>query len=498
MDRADLSRAGRNSLTQEIATRSTDPDFYGALNFLPNPDQVLQRLGRTQEVYDAIEHDAHVMGELRAVRGGLLGFEWRLQPGGDSPADIKALELCQAFMDRRPASGMRWSDVFWNMGKAVFKGYAVHEVVWERDGNYLLPAKVLDRPQRRFLFSPDNELRLLTKQSASEGEIVGPRKWLLTRHMHSQENPYGLAVYSACFWPYTFKHTSFRYFMKFCEKYGIPWAIGRYPEGTPKEMQDELADQLARMVEDAVAAIPDTGKVELLEHKHSGELVHERLINVCNREMSKAITSQTLATEIQGQGSRAASDTHHEREQAGFQSDRACIEDTFDDLFSWVTEINVPNAKAPRMEFFEEAEARKEWTEVLEKAREFMDIPKSFGHERLQIPMPEEGEEVLPRSGRVAAPPSEFNACPSCGKVHDYAEDDDPVASLARQASARADRLVEDMVDDVRELLDQVGTLQEFRDGLSRIYGDLDERALGELTSQALMTGMLEGMDARP
>lgn len=392
---------GRRALANEIATRSTDPNFFSSLTYLPNPDVILRKLGRADDVYDGIVMDAHVIGELRSVRAGMLEYEWRLQAGGDSPADLRALELAEKVFAQRPQPGMRWSDVIWNMAQAVFRGYAVHEVVWARADRVLLPVKVLDRPQRRFVFSADNELRLRTRTNQVDGEQLGDYKWLLTRHMPSNDNPYGVALLSSAFWPFTFKHSGFRYFVKFSEKYGIPWAIGRYPEGTPKDQQDALTDALASMIEDAVAAIPDTGKVELLSTSISGELVHERLINTCNREMSKALTSQTLATEIQGDGSRAASETHRERETAVNESDRQIICDTFNELLRWITSLNVQGANPPTFEFYEEAEARSDWVEVFAKARDFVPIPVRFAHERLQIPEPEEGEPVLPAGGNA-------------------------------------------------------------------------------------------------
>lgn len=495
MDNNDIKKASKGTLKSEIATRSNDPNFYAGLSFLPNPDEVLRKMGKSQEVFDAIVLDSHVIGELRSVRSAFLGFEYRLQPGGESPADIHAYDLCNKIMQAKPAPGMQWSDIIWNMAQSVFRGYKVHEVVWQRDGQFLVPGLVVDRPNRRFVFSTDNELRLLTRDNQTDGVELGDRKWLLTRHMHSYENPYGVAVFSACFWPYIFKHNGFKYFMKFCEKYGIPWAIGKYPQGTPLNEQNELADQLADMVEDGVAAIPDNGSVELLEHSTSGELVHERLINVCNKELSKALTSQTLATDIQGQGSRAASETHREREQSVNESDRQIICDTFNQLFAWVTELNFNGAAAPEFEFFEEAEARKDWTEVLDNARHYIDIPTAFAHDRLQIPLPENGETTLPRNTGPSNP-AQFSQCPNCGGQHDFSaeEENNNIRQLAAQAAEQADGLIEQLTDPIKALLKKSTTVKEFRDGLENIAPELDDTRLGEMTSLALLTGLLDGM----
>lgn len=498
------SAKNRGLLSQEIATWSTDPNFYGFLSYLPNPDVVLRKLGRSQEAYDAIATDAHVIGELRAIRAGLLDYEWRLQPGGRGRADKRALDLCTQVFAALPGGGRRWPDLIWQLAQAVFRGYQVHEIVWGRSGELLVPEIIIDRPARRFVFSPEGDLRLITRQNQTEGEPTGPYKWLLTRHMPSYDNPYGVAVYSACFWPYTFKHSGWRYFVKFAEKYGLPWAIGKYPPGTPKVEQDALAASLAQMIEDAVAAVPADGSVELITASTSGTMLpQERLIALCNAEMSKALTSQTLATEIQGQGSRAAAQTHADRAAGVHSSDRAVIEDALSQLCAWIVELNIPGALPPKFEFYEESQARADWTDVLDKARGFIDVPVSFAHDRLQIPQAQKGEAVLPRAAAPApigpaalgGPQFTSPACPHCGSTHDYAAGDAVERALTGQAVDQADPLIAAMIAPVAEALGRANTVAEFRDSLMALYPKIDERRLGELTSLALLTGTLQGMD---
>lgn len=484
-------RLQKSNLAQAIATRTTDPHFTNALRFLPNPDPILRRLNRGQEAFEGIAMDAHVLGELRAIRSAMLGFEWRITAGGETPADLRALELCEEVVARRPAPGMYWSDVIWTMAQAIFRGFAVHEVVWERHDGLLMPAAVLDRPQQRFLFGPDNELRLKTRREPFAGEELGDRKWLLTRHMPSQQNPYGVAVFSSCFWPYTFKHSGFRFFVKFAEKYGLPWAIGKYPQGAPKEDQNELADALEQMVEDAIAAIPEGSSVDLISAGDGKDQVHENLINLCNREMSKALTSQTLATEIQGEGSRAASETHRGREAAVNESDRTVIADTFNQLFAWVTELNVAGAMPPRFEFWEEGEARQEWVDVLDSARNFLDVPAQFAHERLQIPMPAHGEDVLPAGGGPGlAMPFARNQCAGCGEEHSFAAPAFPdQVDLERMTENIDDGALQEqaeaMLQPLFDLIQKRGP-DEALGHLAEAYPDMDDTRLQDMLARII------------
>ena len=488
--------SGKKGLQVEVAANNSDPNFYGALRMLPNPDVILRKLGRSQEVFDAIMADPHVMGERRSTRSALLGYEYRLQPGGESPADIRAYELGLEIMARAPVPGMQWADAFWNMAQAVYRGFRVHEVVWEKRDGLFLPAKVLDRPGRRFLFDHDGQLRVKTKAHPQEGEVCLDKKWLLTRHMPSAENPYGEALLSSCYWPYIFKHGGMKFFYKFCEKFGIPWVKIEMPSGATKDQIKEAADLAASMIEDAVAAFPQGGQADLVQAASGmSKLPQERLIQLCNKEMSKCLTSQTLSSEMDGEGSRAAAETHRGREKDVNETDRDLICYTMNDLLRWATEINVANAAPPTFEFYEEEEARKEWVEVFKDARDFMPIPLSFAQQRLQIPAPKEGEEVLlpstPKQPTKPQPTAEFNAAKQALEFPDTGDELDP---LTEQATTEAEQIIADMAAPIRELLGNVNDLHEFRAELLKMYPMIDDSRLAELNAQVLQVGILTGM----
>ncbi len=498
----DLVKKGiKKLLGTEIATRTTDPNFYGTLHFLPNPDTILRKMGKSQEVFDAIIQDAHVIGELRPMRANIITKNWRILPGGDKPDDMRAFELAQSVFNRPPvpatesSPGMGWTDVFWNMQQAILRGQRIHEVVWGLQDGLQVPVSLIDRPNRRFVYGLNNELRLLTREQMIEGVPVDNYKFLVARHMPSFDNPYGVALLSSCFWPYTFKHNGFRYFTKFCEKYGLPWAVGKYPAGTSQAQIDELADSLARMVEDAVAAIPDAGSVELIETGTTAStLPQERLIQICNAEMSKAINSQTLATEINGQGSRAAAETHRGREQENGAADQKLIESPCNQLLIWMTELNFAGAAAPKFEFYDEAEARKDWVEVFEGARQFLDVPVKFAHDSLQIPEPVDGEAVLPRSvaPTVLPPGAGGDSNPS-----DFAAgtegDPSPVTDYANQLSVDAAGSIKQLTDVLRNKANNAKSLEALRDDLLNSYGDMPSDDLVKVMQFSFAAAELAG-----
>lgn len=354
---------------RELAGRSTDPRFYAALAVLPNPDPILRRLGKRDEVYDDIEADAHVIGELQMVRADLLRYAHTMAPGGETRKDKRAFELCMRLLTSQPAPMTTWPDVFWQIGLAPFRGQSVMEIVWERSGDELMPLKLLQRPNRRFGYSPENDLRLLTRDKPIEGEPADLQYFLVNRHMPSFDNPYGLALFSSCYWPRLFKTNGYRWFVKFCERFGLPYPLGKYPAGTPEPQIRLLEQALEGMIESGWASMQEGGTVELLQAQGAsggGKLAQHLLIEACNAEMSKALTSQTLSTEQTGStGSRAASETHRGRADDVSAARREAVAYTLDQLWRTITMVNLgPDAKPPTSEFASEEAANKERAET--------------------------------------------------------------------------------------------------------------------------------------
>lgn len=506
-----LQRLAKNVVSRSLADRSSDPNFYSGLTTLPNPDPILRAMGQADKVYDAIMSDPHVMGEMRSIKGGLQNFNYRVVSGddGDTKAD-EAAELCRDWLKMyEPDEDMTWQDVFWNMGTAVFYGRRVHALEWvyNKKLGALLPSRIFDMPNRRFRFDTNNKLRILTKANQTEGELAEAPLFVLARHMPSHENPYGRAVLSTCYWAYTFKHGGFRFFYEFCERYGLPWPIGRYPVGTQVKEQEDLMDALTTLLESGAAAIPEGDSIELLTANHSGELVQEALVNLCNKEMSKALTSQTQATELYGVGSNAASKTSVKRQGDVNEADRTIIESPFNKVFKWITDFNLgEDVPPPKFEFFKQKQATQEEVETWKSAAEVSPkVPLNAFHERMGIPIAKEGEEVLvvkTPSSKPAIPNEEgtdFSYCHECGHVHEFATDEQEQLEHTHQV---IDNVIESaylqpLADLLLEYEAAGKTLDDVEAAIPALFGAADDKEVKVLLAQAMQLAYAEGMESQ-
>jgi phage gp29-like protein len=501
------------SNSRSLASRSSDPHFYGGLTSLPNPDPILRAMGQADKVYDAIMSDPHVMGEMRSIKAGLQNFKYRVVSSeeGNAAAD-EAADLCRSWLKAyEPDEDMSWPDVFWNMGTAVFYGRRVHALEWEYDKklNALLPSRIFDMPNRRFKYDNDNKLRILTKANNTDGELAEAPVFVTALHMPSHENPYGRAVLSTCYWAYTFKHGGFKFFYEFCESFGMPWPIGRYPMGTQPKEQQELMDALLNLRESGVAVIPEGDAVELLTVNHSGDVIQESLINLCNKEMSKALTSQTQATELYGAGSNAASKTSVERQGNVNEADRTIIESPFNKMLKWITEYNFgPDVPPPKFEFFKQKQATPEEIKVWKDAAEVSTkVPLKAFHDRMGIPMAKDGEEVLvvkTTPGPTAPPINDidnntFAYCSDCGHVHEFAADEQEQLEHTQHVIDKSieTAYLQPLADLLLEYEQAGKTLDDVEAAIPKLFIGVDDKEVKLLLSQAMKLAYAEGMEGQ-
>ena len=502
MDGQDIKRASRGvagrELYQEIASRATDPDFIKGMEYLPNPDRVLLKLGYRENVFEDIQSDGHVWADVQQRKSATLSEEWVISPASGGRADKKAAALCKEVFD-----ALNLRQIMSGLLDAPLHGRAYAEVMWARDGGMIIPEKVLDRPQRRFVYAPGGELRLLTQNDMMEGEPVPDHKFIQARQFPTYDNPYGQSALSRCFWPWTFKHNDLKFWIILAEKFGNPFLWGKVARGASDEEIAALLDALVQMGQDGVGVSPGDGSVEILEAAASAKGdMHAQLVSAMNAEISKALIGQTLTTEIDGKGSYAAAKEHQNVRSDLADSDQEIVAEALSDLCQSVTEINVPNATAPRFEFIDE-EAHAEWLKHLSGAVKIgVQVPLAWAHKKLSIPMPGEGEDVLESPETSAAPtaptPTGFSreGRRPDGLVEFAFDASDASDANDRLARAAADAAGDDLAklsSLVAGISDEAQSFDELKDRLARGLSNAPLETLAETFARTVFVAELNG-----
>jgi phage gp29-like protein len=407
---------GDTPLSVEIASRSRSVDWLGVFGFLPDPDDVLQKLGQDLAVYRQLLSDAHVGSCYLSRKSGVLSCEWDIREPANNPRRVntRVMEAICRFMDRIDVY-----QVITDMLEAPFFGISPCEVIWQATEGLWLPDRVVGKPTEWFAFTEDNQMRFKSRDNMIEGEVLPPCRFLTARHHASYRNPYGDRLLSRCFWPVTFKRGGWKCWSIFTEKYGMPWAVGKVPRSTNATDRATLVTNLGRMIQDAVAVINNDESIELKEAggKAASADIFDKLLSAANREISKAILGQTLSTEIDKGGSFAASKSHMEVRADLVAQDKRMVKGCFDQLFTWVTELNFSGASAPEFVFHEDEDIQGERAERDENLKtQGVGFTKIYYQRRYNL---EEDEFEM---AAAAQSPEGGNAAHPVGAL-EYAED---------------------------------------------------------------------------
>jgi phage gp29-like protein len=270
-----------------MATR--DVTFYiSFLNALPNPDPILKKTGNRIETYRDLEADWELFSAVELIHSGLKELEWEMKPN-DAPTE--QVEWIESLVKQ-------W-DPYHIMTQCIEArnyGYQPFELVWKSGKTWYID-QIIEKPQEWFNYSTDNELQFISKEHPT-GKVIGnPYKFIVARNRPTYANPYGQSHYSRCFWPVTFKKGGFTFFIKFLEKYGMPWVVGKQPRNTGDPETNKFLQELHQMVQDAVAVIPDDSSVDLKDasSRGSSSAVYMDFIKYLDRVINKVILSNELS-----------------------------------------------------------------------------------------------------------------------------------------------------------------------------------------------------------
>lgn len=446
---------------------------------------------------DMEEKDGHLFAEMGKRRRAVLGLPWDIVPPENaSAAEQQAAdalnELMQALDD--------FEGVLFDVTDAIGKGFAALEFDgWDRSDGVWLPKDIIHRPQRWFqtVRGSKDELRL---RGAMGGEPLQPFGWMV--HVHKAKSGYleRSALFRTLVWPYLFKNYSVGDLAEFLEIYGIPMRVGKYPSGATKDEKLTLLRALAQLGHNAAGIIPNGMELEFLNAAEGDPGAFELMISWCEKTQSKAILGGTLTSQADGKTStNALGNVHNEVRQELRDADAIQIAKTLSrDLIYPIAVLNgiaTDWKRCPRFRFItEEPEDMAVYKDSLPV---FLDmgfrIGRQWAQQKVGIPEPEEGEEVLVKSAPKPKP-----------EPNDVEPDDEGDVAAAAAQRKKADPAVAKLDDDlqpatgewlnqIRALVQRADSLDEIRDGLLTLMPDMTLDQYGEAMAQALAAAALKG-----
>ena len=344
----------KQKLSKNLLTR-TSSNLFSFLNMLPDPDTVATKATLKISDYRDLLSDAHLYSTVQQRFSSVISLSWQL----NSTSNQKVDDFITQFLKS-------WSldNLYIQILDAVLFGYSVLEIVWDINSKSYLPAEIQAKPQEWFYFDIDNQLKYSGDNIIKDNRNLElpPDKFLLVQHSSTYFNPYGEKLLSKCYWPVHFKRSGMQYWLTFLERYGMPFLVASSPAGASEADKLALMDALEKMLLDTTAIVPTDSTVKFLDagNNYSSD-IYKSYSTFFNSEISKAILSQTLTTEVGTSGSFSASQTHLNVFNNVVFSDKKLIENTLNKLIKLIVDFNFPNVtEYPQFKLFSEKEVRED------------------------------------------------------------------------------------------------------------------------------------------
>lgn len=295
--------------------------------------------------YEKVFKDDQVKSCLEQRWRAVVASEWEVVPG--DPDDPKSKEAADALNEDLARIGV--DRVTKMMLSAVFYGYSVAELMWEKGPRRWSWSSIHVRHARRFRYDKEMRLRLLTR-TAPLGELLPERKfWVATEGGMTDDEIYGAGLADWLYWPVLFKRNGLRFWNLFLDKYATPTAKATYKRGTPKADIDKIVDILRALARDTGFAVPDGIAVEFMQVARSGVGDYKELCAAMDAAISKIILSQTMTTDDGASMSQAKVHAGVALNVVKADADLVC-ESFNDGPARWWTDVNYgPDVKSPRL-----------------------------------------------------------------------------------------------------------------------------------------------------
>ncbi len=471
--------------TDEIAIATKDIDiFEGWLGRMENPDPTLRNeaKGKGLKLYDEVDADAHAGSVLQTRYLAVTGCEWEIIPADES---AKSTEIAKFVGEA--IGGFNFRQASQELLQAFLYGYYVAEVMWTVKNGKVVPKKMYAKHPRRFCFSVDRELRLLTKDNMIQGEPLPKHKFIVFSY-GSSDNPYGKGLGQKLWWPVWFKKNGIKFWLTFLDRFGQPTPIGKYPSGADSKQKATLLEAIESIRTETGLIVPDSMMVELLESSRSGRVTYETICEYMDKQTSKAVLGQTATTEGTP-GKLGNENAQNEVRQDILDADGAlyseCLNET---LIPWIVDFNYWGvSKYPKLQIRTEPE--KELKDLADRDRILvreigLPVEKEYFYNTYNIPKPEKGELVQPSSDK---PAPEFSE--KIKKV--FTPEQQALENLADTAINQVD--LSGNEQKILEAVEKASSYEEAIENILELYPDMDMTSLQETMEQTLLSSEMMG-----
>lgn len=343
--------------------------------------------------------DPRLMSNMRKRRMALTGLDYEIRSAAEDSDDVdRSLADEAADYVRTQLEALDLRCVLEHMATAIGPNLSVTEIEWVKGE----PAAFISIPSSRLTMeltqSPD--IRLITEQNLRGEPIANPKFVIHIPHAVCGSPLFeSLSAAQATIW--LIKKLSIANWHTFCEIFGMPIRIGKYDTGTPDADKAALQDMLANLGAAAWAMVHRSTDIELTESTQRGTAPFETLIRHLDKEQDILWCGGNLTSDTTGGTGTYSASQVQDQVRADLRDDDIQREARTirTQIIRPMCAFKFPGREVPLPTFTrikpETVDRTAEATLMKAAQSVGIAVPRKWAYDRLNIPEPKEGEDVL-------------------------------------------------------------------------------------------------------
>jgi len=455
------------------------------------------------------ERDLHYVGVLGTRKRSVVQIGLSIEAASDDQADLDHAAYMQGWLER----GELDEELF-HLLDCLGKGVSFGEILWDTSSGSWWPQAIEWRDPRWFRFARNNLRTPVLIGEGGQDMPLTPFKFIRGNMQAKSGLPIRGGLSRIAAWAYMFKKYTERDWAIFTATYGQPIRVGKYGAGASEKDKSELFRAIANIAGDCAAMIPASMEIEFVETNAgaTSDGLYQKRADWYDSQISKAVLGQTATTDakIGGLGSgKEHRQVQEDIERADAKQLAAILNR---DLITpwakleWGEGVKPPVLKIERPEP-EDIKA------MVEAVAQLVPLGLRVGaktmREKLKLPEPAEGEELLVSTPQSETAPSTGpqvlplkaalanlkGGTAPVGRMALNSASSPPAAisgpsmvaeALAIMMAARADPEIRKMSDQIAAMIAAADSIEELREMIAAAFDQVDTTAL----SQALAEGM--------
>jgi len=327
-------------------------DYLQSINdsVMPNPDTIQNRNGGNK-IYRDMLYDPIISGLIDARKSGLTKLEIRHTQNDATDEEFNFIRKYFDYIDTQK--------LITNAIDALFFGYAVFELIWgEYDGNQVpVDFKYWDYELFAFGYNAAGEETLYFIGDGNETEL-DPYKFIVVRNGSSVVNQYGNALLSKLYWSWFFKKNIIATWVKYIEKFGIPFLYAQVENiinVDNETLKANVVTQLKNMINSSVGVLNKEVNLNTIENNSNNGQVFQEFIKWCDGNFAVDIMGHNAAASATP-GSLGNNAQAEDTITRLIDGDKKLIENFFDIIIEYIFIFNYDTKKRqPDTELYEQS-----------------------------------------------------------------------------------------------------------------------------------------------